>query len=140
MKNAGMTKKKSSNKTILLITLILLLIITLSTQYVGITDIGDYTVPAKFFAQEYDAKLRTSHSVIYGLMHSPFVKLTQNFTFMKISSVLWLFLTILSVYYISNKNKKALLLVITTPIIWYMAPWINPIQLSSLLFLWAYPE
>ena len=38
----------------------------------------------------------------------------------------------------SNKNKKTLLLILTSPIVWFMAPWISPIQLSSLLFLWGY--
>ena len=141
--------KKKNNKTkkenkkmnpikIIIITILLLLLLTLSTEYYGHIDIGDYSDVAKFFSGDLQAKLRTSHSVLYGLMHAPFVKLTSSFLFMKLSSVLWLSLIIISVYYISKKNKKTLLLITTAPIIWYMAPWINPIQLSSLLFLWAY--
>jgi len=130
--------KNNFNRNIIIITILLLFLISISTKYFGSTDIGDYADTAKFFSGIHPAKLRASHSIVYGLMHAPFVKLTQSLIFFKISSVLWLSLLILSVYYISNKNRKTLLLFITTPIIWYMAPWINPVQLSGLLFLWAY--
>ena len=43
-----------------------------------------------------------------------------------------------SVYIISNRNKKSLWMILLSPIIWYMAPWISPIQLASLFFLWGY--
>ena len=44
----------------------------------------------------------------------------------------------LSIYYISGKDRKTLLLIVTAPIFWYMAPFINPIQIASLFFLWGY--
>lgn len=123
------------------IVIILLLAITLfyaPTQTFDGTDSKDYTDTAKFFAGEYSAKQRASHAILYGLSHSPFVKITQSFTPLKISSILFLFLIILSIYYLSNQNKKTLLLILTTPIIWYMAPWISPMALVAFLFLWAY--
>jgi hypothetical protein len=130
--------KKPPLNIILISTIALLFLLTLSTSYYGSIDIGDYADVAKFFAGNFNAKIRTSHSIVYGLIHAPFLNLTNSLIFMKLSSVLWLSLIIISLYFISNKNKKVLLLAVTTPIIWYMAPWINPIQLSSLLFLWAY--
>jgi len=135
-----MIKTKKYNKAYLLVSIVifLLIILSLSTKFYGHIDIGDYGDVAKQFAGSYQAKMRTSHSVVYSLLHAPLVKLTNSFLFFKLSSVLWLSLLTISVYYISNKNFKALLLFVTTPILWYMAPWVNPIQIASLLFLWGY--
>ena len=71
-------------------------------------------------------------------MSSPFVKITGNLIGMKIMSFIWLVMIMLSIYLISKKDKRTLLLIVTAPIFWYMAPWINPIQIASLLFLWGY--
>jgi hypothetical protein len=57
---------------------------------------------------------------------------------MKVFSFIFIVLLMLSVYYISNKNKNVIWMFLTAPIIWYMAPWISPIQISTLLFLWGY--
>lgn len=132
--------KKSDYKALLIICSVtfVLFAISLLTNYAGTTDIKDYADTAKLFSGQYQAKLRSNHSLLYGIIFSPLIKLTQSFIFIKLASILWIFLLILSVYYISNKNKKTLLLFIATPIIWYLAPWISPIQLSSLLFLWGY--
>lgn len=130
--------KDKKNIAIIVFVIFLLALIALLTKYSGSVDVGDYADAAKFFAGEYQAKLRTSHSVLYGWVHAPFVKLTDSFLFFKITSILWLSLLIISIYYISNKNKKTLLLTVACPIVWYMAPWINSIQLCSLLFLWGY--
>ncbi len=130
-----------SSILVILATVIFLLLITLlyaPSQVFDGTDTKDYTDTAKFFAGEYQAKQRASHSVLYGLIYSPFVKLTKSFIFLKLGSVFWLSLLIISMYYLSKKNRKTLLLFITTPILWYMAPWISPLPLVSLLFLWAY--
>jgi len=132
------SKKINSQITLIILTIFLLLLLVLSTKYSDSADVGDYAGTAKFFAGKQQAKLRASHSIVYGLIHSPLVKLTNSFVLMKVSSVLWLSLLILSVYYISKKNKKTLLLFITTPIIWYLAPWVISFQLCSLLFLWGY--
>ena len=130
--------EKINTKYLIIIASILLFVISISTFYYGYIDIKDYTDTAKFFANEYNAKLRTAHSVSYSLLHVPFVKMTNSFIIFKLTSVLFLILIILSLYQISNKDKKTLFLFLISPIIWYMAPWVNSIQLSSLLFLWAY--
>ncbi len=130
--------RKNNSWIIILIAFILLLLISLLTRYQGSSDIGDYSDTAKFFAGKYPAKLRTSHPVSYGLMLSPLVNLTGSFLPLKLSSVFWISLLIISVYYVSGKKKKTLLLFITTPAIWYMAPWISPIPLAAFLVLWSY--
>lgn len=125
-------------KRISIIAIIIMTLLTLVTQYKGTTDVIEYSSVAKFFAGLYDAKVRSSHSVTYSIIHAPLVSLFKSVDIMKVTSLIFLILLIISMYYISKKNKKVLLLASLSPIFWYMAPWINPIQLSSLLFLWSY--
>ena len=121
-----------------IISLFLLALITVPRDLLEATDVPDYSDTAKFFAGEYKAKYRSSHSIMYGLMLSPYVKLTESFFILKFASVFWLSLLILSIYYISNKDKRTLILFITAPFIWYMSPWLSPVPIVSLLFLWTY--
>ena len=130
--------KMEKNRIYLSIVIALLIIITLLTKFQGGSDFYDYADSAKYFAGEYDAKIRTSHSYLYGLIHAPFVSLMDNFLIFKITSLVFLLLIVYSVYWISGKNKKALWLMLLSPIVWYMGPWVSPIQLASLLFLWAW--
>jgi len=123
-------------KKFLLIALILI-ILTFATTYYGSNDIGDYADTAKFFAGEHSAKIRCSHPLTFGFIYSPLIKLTNNFIFFKITSLIFLFLIIYSVYIIT-KEKKALWLMMLSPIVWYIAPWISPIQFVSLILLWSY--
>jgi hypothetical protein len=129
---------KIENRKLILGIFILLCIIALLTNFYGSSDTGDYSYAAKFFAGKQPAKIRSSHSYLFGFIHAPLVSLTENFVTFKITSLIFLFLIILSVYYITNKDKKALWLILLSPVVWYMAPWISPIQLSGLLLLWAY--
>jgi len=127
-----------NNKKLLVVIFLLLILITLLTKFYGLTDITDYSDTAKYFAGKYSAKIRSSHSYLFGFLHSPFVWLTNNFIIFKITSLIFLGLIIYSVYLINRKDKRTLWLMFLSPIVWYMAPWINPIQLSALLVLWAY--
>ena len=126
------------NKKLLAITILILVSITILTQYYGSTDINDYSDTAKFFAGKYYAKIRSSHSYLFGFIHSPFVRLTNSFFIFKITSLIFLLLIIYSTYIINGKDEKTLWLMLLLPIVWYMAPWINSIQLAALFLLWAY--
>jgi len=121
-----------------LILVAILVVVTVLTQFDSSTDAGDYAGVAKFFAGDYNADIRSSHSMLYGFIHAPLVNMTNSFAVMKLTSLLFLVLIILSVYHISGNNKKALLLMAASPIVWYLAPWLNPIQLAALLFLWSF--
>jgi hypothetical protein len=127
-----------NKKSAFIIVALILITLTLATSYYGSIDTGDYADTAKYFAGEYRADIRSSHSYLYGFIHSPIVKLTESFLVFKITSLIFLALIIYSVYRISNKNEKALWLIALSPILWYMAPWINPIQLASLCLLWGW--
>lgn len=116
----------------------LMVIVTLATSYYGSTDIGDYTDVAKFFAGKYNANIRGSHSYLYGFMHAPLVWLVNSLIVFKLVSLLVLALIIYSVYVINGKDIKTLWLMLLSPIVWYMAPWANPIQLAGLFLLWAW--
>ena len=129
---------ESKGKWLFALVLIGLILVTTLTNFYGSTDVFDYGDTAKFFAGEYDAKIRTSHSYLYGLIHAPFVEAFDSFFIFKITSLLFLFLIIYSVYWMSGKDKRTLWLIAISPIIWYLAPWISPIQLASLLFLWGW--
>ena len=123
---------------ITILALFLIAFITVPYSLPDLTDVKDYSDTTKFFAGEYKAKLRTSHSILYGLMLTPYVKLTNSFFLLKFASAIWLSLLVLSIYYISGKNKKTLYLILACPLIWLMSPWLSPLPLVSLLFLWAY--
>ncbi len=115
-----------------------LVLVTILTKYYGSTDLGDYSDTAKYFAGIYAADIRSSHSYLYGFIHSPLVGLFGNYFAFKITSIIFLLGIVYSVYRITGKDKRALVLMLTSPVVWYLAPWINPIQLASLFLLWAY--
>jgi hypothetical protein len=125
------------NFLIIIISLSIILI-SLSTSYIGSTDVGDYAGVAKYFSGNYKADIRSSHSFLYGVVHFPLFLFVKSFIVLKLINLIYLFLLIWSVYFVSGKNKKILYLFILSPIVWYMSPWINSIQLSALLFFWAY--
>lgn len=127
-----------NEKTTIGIILIVFILITVSTHYYGSVDTGDYADTSKYLAGDLSSKIRASHSYLYGYIHSGFIRIFQNFFAFKITSLLSLFLIILSIYYISGYNKQALYLALLSPIVWYMGPWISPIQASALFLLWAY--
>jgi len=133
-----MIELDTRTKGIVISLLVLLSLITFLTNFYGSTDVHDYGGVAKFFSGKYDAKIRTSHSYLYGFIHTPLVGLFENYFTFKVTSLLSLILIIYSVYRISGRDRKALLLITLSPIVWYMAPWVSPIQLASLLFLWGW--
>ena len=125
------------NKRLVILSIFLLVGISFLTGYQGSTDVGDYSTPARYFAGNFQAKLRISDSALYGAIAAPFVKIFESLLIFKIFSIIFLFLLIYSVYY-TTKSKYAFWMMLLSPITWYMGPWINPIQLSALLFFWSY--
>lgn len=128
--------EKSIKITVVL--LAVLVLVSLATSYYGSIDTHEYAGSAKYFAGNYNADIRASHSMLYGFVHAPLVWLFNSLVVFKLTSLLCLVLIIISAYYISGKSRKVLLLMAAAPLVWYMGPWINPIQLASLLFLWSF--
>jgi len=131
-------EKMKDKNHIIYIVIFLFIAISLLTQFSWSSDKEDYSDVAKFFAGDYSAKIRTSHSYLFGYLHTPFVDATNSFIFFKISSLIFLLLIVYSVYWINGKDKRSMWLMLLSPIIWYMGPMTNPIQMASLIFLWAY--
>ena len=130
-------KDLRSTLKIIIIPLIILtlILITFLTNYYGHTDLGDYSDTAKFFSGDYAANMRNSHTYLYGALVFPFVGLFKNFEIFKFISLGCIFLIIYILYIRTGMNKKSLILFLLCPIFWYMAPWITPLQIVSLLFL-----
>ncbi len=130
-----------SNKRLIILTILIAFLLVISSypkDLIDVTDLYDYSDAARIFAGDYKAKERSSHSMLYGFLLSPLVKITGNFFIIKFMSLLWLFLLIILIYHISGKNRKSLLLLLVSPLIWYMAPWLSPLPLVYLLFTLAY--
>ena len=129
----------SKNKKLVIVVIILFMsLVVFTTKFYGGADTFDYQDSAKFFTGDYPAKMRSSHSYLYGFVHSWIVEITNSFIIFKITSLVSLGLIIYSVYLISGRNKNALWLGLISPIVWYMGPWTSPIQIASLSFLWGY--
>lgn len=128
----------NKGKKVLVCLLLVFILVSLITQYQGSADVGDYTDVAKFFAGKYKADIRTSHSLTYGFIHAPLVKSFSSVFIMKVSSVLFLILLVLSIFIVSSGDKKTIWLTALCPIIWFTGPWISPIPLASLLFFWGF--
>lgn len=116
---------------------LILATITFSTSYYGSTDIGDYADSAKFFAGEYAAKIRNTHSYMFGLLHAPLVELFHGFLVFKVINLGVIILLILSVHHITRSRHAAWLMALC-PLVWYMAPWISPILFASFFILWGF--
>ena len=127
-----------ADKKLIFIIILFLIFLTLLTNFSWSSDKEDYSDIGKFFAGKYSAKTRSSHSYVLGFIHAPLIKLTNSFIGFKITSLIFLLLIVYSVYLINGKCLKSLWLMLLSPIVWYMAPFTNPIQLASLIFLWAY--
>ncbi|GEM_PF-1848594 len=134
-------KKKvftNTEKLAIAIAFLIMIIISFSTKFIGSTDIDGHIAAAKYFAGYDFSKIRSSQSYLWGFVNAPLVKLFGSLIGFKILSFLMIFLIIYSVYYMSGKDKRAFFLMLASPIVWYMAPWVNSIQVASLFFLWSY--
>ena len=89
-----MIKNKLNNKKLAVGFFLFLIFLTFLTNFYGHIDITDYASTAKFFAGKYSAKIRSSHSYLFGFIHFPFVFITNNLIIFKITSLLFLFLII----------------------------------------------
>ncbi len=129
---------ENKERLVILVLVMVLCVLTFSTSYYGLVDVGDYSDTGKYFAGDYKAKIRSSHSYSFGFLHSPLLKIFQTFIIFKFTSLIFLFILIFIVYILSGKNKKVLWMMLLSPFVWYMSPWISPIQLSSILFFLGY--
>ena len=101
------------------------------------TDTAQYLGVAKEFADVSITKVRNTPGWLYGWVLGEILKVNESLLAVKLFNVMWLFFDALLLYFIT-RDKKALLLFVFSPIVWYMASWINPILMISFLLLLAY--
>lgn len=128
-----------NNKTLLIIGLfaVALVVFTLFTTKIMFPDTAQYVGFAKEFSGDSTSKVRNLPSPVYPLFLGQFLKIAPNIVTIKIINILWLLGIGLLLFHMT-KNYKALLLWIFSPLVWYMAPWLNPIMAVAFFVLLAY--
>src|SRR3989338_5433837 len=101
------------------------------------TDVAQYLGVAKEFADVSITKVRNTPGWLYGWVLGEILKVNESLLAVKLFNVMWLFFDALLLYFIT-RDKKALLLFVFSPIVWFMASWVNPILMISFLLLLAY--
>jgi|SRR3989344_3787878 len=130
-------KKNSTIYLYCFVFLIALLIYAIFSTKTGIHDTGEYIVKAKDLAGLGNIEPYTFHSIIYSLFLSFFLRIFPSLITIKIINILWIFATGLLLYFYT-KNKKTLLLWITSPLIWFVGIEITPMLPLAFFFLLSY--
>lgn len=101
------------------------------------TDVAQYLGVAKEFSGDSITKVRNTPGFLYGWVLGQIFKINYSLLFAKLFNVIWLFFDGVLLYFIT-RDKKALLLWVSAPIVWLVSSWINPILPVSFLLLSAY--
>ncbi|MBI2498639.1 hypothetical protein HYV88_00180 [Candidatus Woesearchaeota archaeon] len=128
------------NKDIILIITgfsLVIIILNLLIKNVLYTDVGDYLAVAKYFSNNIVSRIRSTHSWVYGLFLSQFLKIWSSVFLVKLVNSSFLVFTAVLLYNLT-KDKKVLFLWILSPVVWYMTPQISPILPSAFLLLLSY--
>src|SRR3989344_251690 len=128
---------KKKNILILILFILVLIVFTLFSNKIFFPDFAQYLGVAKEFADLSVSKVRNLPSLVYPLFLGQFLKLIPSIITIKLLNILWLALDAILLYRIT-KDNKTLLLWVFSPLVWYVAPWINPILAVSFFFLLAY--
>jgi len=129
--------KKNNVIIIFLIFILILLFYCIFSTRVGLTDTAEYIDAAKEFAGLNNNNLYIYHSITYSFILGLFLRIWPSMTFLKIINSLWLVLIGFLLYKISN-NKKALILWVFSPLVYYMGIFISPILAASFFLFLAY--
>lgn len=119
-----------------LFTLFLLLLNIFSIKIIFV-DTPQYIGVAKEFAGIGFSKVRATSSWVYGFLLGQSLKIAPLLLTLKIINMSFLVLDAILIYLIT-KRKETFLLWIFSPLVWYMAPFINSTLPVSFLFLLAY--
>ncbi len=107
------------------------------SEKVLFSDVPQYLTVGKEFAGISHAKVRNTPGWIYGWFIGKVLSIAPSLTAIKLLNLFWFTLTLLILYLIVRRFE-VLFLYLISPLVWYLAPWINPLPLISLLFLIAY--
>ncbi len=117
---------------------VVLIVLNVFTSYIpNSTDLGDYLGAAKSFNNDFSAKMRSTHSWIFGFLLAPLMKLIPGVFVTRLLNFIWLPLIALLLFFIT-KSKKAFFTFLLSPVVWFVAPSITPILPASFLFILTY--
>jgi len=127
-------KNYLSKKIILLIFGLALILFAIFSTKISFHDTHEYITVSKFFAGIQNIDLFTSHSLLYPLITSVFLKIWPSFAMLKLANVFWIFLMgVLLLYYF--KNKSAFILFAFSPLTWFISIQSTPVLPASFFFL-----
>ncbi len=129
--------KKDYIKWIALILFIGLIVFTFVSERVLFSDVPQYLAVGKEFSDISHAKVRNTPGWLYGWLIGKVLDIYPSLMLVKTLNLIWYLLTLL-VLYLIVRRVEVLFLYIISPLVWYLAPWINPLPLVSLLFLIVY--
>lgn len=129
--------KRDYVKWIALILFIGLIVFVFLSEKVLFSDVPQYLAVGKEFAEISHAKVRNTPGWIYGWFLGKVLSIYPSITAVKVLNLIWFSLSLLILYLIV-KRYEVLVLYLASPLVWYLAPWTNPLHFVSLLFLITY--
>jgi hypothetical protein len=100
-------------------------------------DVYEYITIGKVLGGVDNLNIYVTHSILYSSIISIFLKVLPSMLTIKFVNLLCLIL-ISFILYSYSKDKKAFIIFIFSPIVWYLSIQITPIILASLFLLLAY--
>lgn len=100
-------------------------------------DSTEYITLAKNFAGVHNVDLFSTHSLLYPLIISPFLKIWPSLTMLRLVNCMWVFLIGLVIFFLFN-DKRAFLIFAFSPLTWFISIQTTPILPASFFFLLAY--
>jgi len=129
--------KKQHIYSLITILAIALIVFTFVSEKTLFSDVPQYVAVGKEFAGLSIAKVRNTPGWLYGWFLGQFLKVSPSVATLKILNLIWFSITVIFLYKITKK-LEVFLLYLSSPVVWFLSPWINPLPLISLLFLTAY--
>ena len=105
--------------------IVILLSYTLLTTKIGFTDSAEYINIAKEIRGISNTNVFVMHDMLYSLYLAPFLLLSKTAFILKLANVFWLIALAILFYFL--ENKKAFILLITSPIIHLVSIHISPL-------------
>lgn len=116
---------------------ILLVLFALFSNQLHFHDTPEYITLAKSLIKYDHTSLYITHSLIYPFILGSLLKIWPSIIMLKLVNLFWLFLISL-VFIAFTKDKKAFLLWIFSPLIWFMGIQISPILPTAFLLILGY--
>lgn len=128
---------ETKNHLYWIIFVLILILFAVFSNKVIFHDSTEYITLAKNFAGIKNVDLFSSHSLLYPLIISPFLKIWPSLTMLKLINCVWIFL-IGIVLFLVFKDKKVFIIFAFSPLVWYTSIQTTPLLPATFFFLIAY--